>query len=138
MEKKIRTLIKEAMIEKNKNKQITYKNILETAQKTAKKTNAEVTDEMIISAIKTEIKQLKDVLAFCKEGDAKYVEISEKLAFCEMVLPSCVSNEEVKAFLKDNSIEKNIGICMKKLKEHFGTSLDGKSASGIAKEYCNS
>lgn len=38
MESKIRALIKQSMLEKNKNKTITYRSILETAQKTAKKT----------------------------------------------------------------------------------------------------
>ena len=61
MEAKIRALIKQSMLEKNKNKTITYRSILETAQKTAKKTNESVTDDMIVSAIKNEIKQLQDL-----------------------------------------------------------------------------
>lgn len=53
MEAKIRSLIKEAMIEKNKNKQITYKSILENAQKIAKNDgNREMTDSDIIKAAK--------------------------------------------------------------------------------------
>lgn len=46
MESKIRALIKQSMLEKNKNKTITYRSILETAQKTAKKTNVSVTDDI--------------------------------------------------------------------------------------------
>lgn len=66
MESKIRALIKQSMLEKNKNKTITYRSILETAQKTAKKTNASVTGDMIVSAIKNEIKQLQDLLKVLK------------------------------------------------------------------------
>ena len=77
MESKIRALIKQSMLEKNKNKTITYRSILETAQKTAKKTNVSVTDDMIVSAIKNEIKQLQDLLKFCKEGSDKFTNLSE-------------------------------------------------------------
>lgn len=135
METKIRSLIKEAMIEKNKNKQITYKNILETAQKKAKETNTTVTDEMIVNAIKNEIKQLKDLLDFCKEGTDKYNEVVEKISFCESVLPKMTTENEIKEFLVANVIEKNMGICMKALKEKFGANMDGKMASMVAKEY---
>jgi hypothetical protein len=58
METKIRGLIKEAMIEKNKSKQITYKNILETAQKTAKTTNSSVTDKWSSKLLKTKLSSL--------------------------------------------------------------------------------
>ena len=61
MEKKLRELIKQAMIEKRKtgksNKYQTYKNILETAQKIAKEKKSDVTDSIILEATKKEIKQ---------------------------------------------------------------------------------
>lgn len=135
MEKKIRSLIKEAMIEKNKNKQITYKNILECAQKTAKKTNAEVTDEMIVNAIKNEIKQLNDFIAFCTIGSEKYIETAEKIAYCEAVLPKMATEEDIIQFLTEHNIDKNMGTCMKSLKEHFGANMDGKIASMVVKNY---
>lgn len=138
MERKIRSLIKEAMVEKNKSKQITYKNILETAQKTAKKTNADVTDEMIINAVKNEIKQLNDVIGYYEACSEKYIEIKEKIAYCEVVLPKMATEDEIRYFLVSSDIEKNIGICMKALKENFGANMDGKMASTIAKEYVNS
>lgn len=135
METKIRSLIKEAMIEKNKDKQITYKNILECAQKTAKKTNASVTDDMIVSAIKNEIKQLNDLLEFCEEGSDRYTETKTKIGYCEAVLPKMATEEEIVAYLVDNNIEKNMGVCMKALKANFGANMDGKIASAVAKQY---
>lgn len=138
MERKIRSLIKEAMVEKNKSKQITYKNILETAQKTAKKTNVDVTDEMIINAVKNEIKQLNDVIGYYEAGSEKRIEIAEKIAYCEAVLPKMATEDEIRYFLVSSDIEKNIGVCMKALKEKFGANMDGKMASTIAKEYVNS
>lgn len=137
MEVKIRSLIKEAMIEKNKNKQITYKSILENAQKIAKKTNTAVTDEMIVTATKNEIKQLNDLLEFCTAGSDKYNETTEKIKFCESVLPKMATEDEIMEFLISNMIEKNMGICMKALKEKFGANMDSKMASMIAKEYVN-
>lgn len=135
METKIRSLIKEAMIEKNKDKQITYKNILECAQKNAKKTNASVTDDMIVSAIKNEIKQLNDLLEFCEKGSERYTETKTKIGYCEAVLPKMATEEEILAYLADNSVEKNMGACMKALKANFGANMDGKMASIAAKKY---
>ena len=37
----------------------------------------------------------------------------------------------------DRYADKNIGVCMKMLKEHFGANMDGKIASGVAKRYTN-
>lgn len=138
MERKIRSLIKEAMIEKNKSKQITYKNILETAQKTAKLNNEAVTDDMVINAVKNEIKQLNDVISYYETGSDKYDEVAEKIRYCEAVLPKMASEKEIMGYLINNDIEKNIGTCMKALKSNFGANMDGKVASMIAKEYVNS
>lgn len=135
MEMKIRSLIKEAMIEKNKNKQITYKNILECAQKTAKINNEAVTDDMIIKAVKNEIKQLNDVIGYYEAGSDKYNEVVEKIRYCEAVLPQMASEKEIMDYLVNNGIEKNIGACMKALKSNFGANMDGKVASMVAKKY---
>ena len=137
MEKKIRNLIKEAMTEKNKNKQITYKNILGHAQKIAKITNMAVTDEMIVNAIKNEIKELRELLPYCEVGTERYVEVTEKLTYCEAVLPEMASENDIMQYLIENNADKNIGACMKMLKEHFGANMDGKMASMVAKKYVN-
>lgn len=138
MEQKLRAYIKEAMLEKNKNKQIAYKGILENAQKIAKKTNEAVTDEMILTAAKNEIKQLEDLKQYCKEGTEKYQEVMEKIEYCKTMLPAMATEEDVKNFLVTNGVEKNIGVCMKTLKQNFGAKLDGRMAQGIVKEYINS
>lgn len=58
MEKKIRTLIKDSMINKDKVALTTYKSVLENAQKLAKDKKEDVNDSYIITSIKKEIKQL--------------------------------------------------------------------------------
>ena len=140
MERKVRSLIKEAMMEKNKNKiqnkQITYKSILENAQKYAKNDgNREVTNADFTKAAKNEIKSLEDLKQYVKDGTDKAVEIAEKISYCEVLLPKMVSKDEILAFLEENDVDKNIGVCMKTLKAQFGDALDGKMAQSVAKEY---
>lgn len=135
MEARIRALIKESMIEKNKDKQITYKNILEGAQKIAKQTNVAVTEDMLIKSVKNEIKQLNDLKEYCKPGDERYESIMIKLSYCEAILPAMVSEDEIRQYLVGNAVEKNIGVCMKTLKNHFGSNMDGKLAQSVVKSY---
>lgn len=141
MEQKIRELIKQAMIQKNKPMQITYKNILETAQKTAKRTNSEVTEEMLITAAKNEIKQLEELLSICEKSTEQYaekiMETKKKIEYCKNVLPKMATEQEIREFLTSTDIPKNIGMAMKALKERFGANMDGRMASQIAKEYAS-
>lgn len=137
MEAKIRQLIREAMIEKNKFKLSTYKSILAGAQNIAKTKGADavVTDEMVVKAVQNEMKQLNDLKDYCENDAARMAEVVEKLGYCKDVLPEMVSDEEVLQYLQTENIEKNIGACMKALKEQFGSKLDGKAASAVAKSY---
>lgn len=135
MEQKIRQLIKENMLAKNKNATTTYKNILETAQKIAKQTNVAVSDDMIIAAVKKEVKQLNDLLGYVEKGSDKYSEIMDKLSYCESALPKMVTPEEILTFLCTENLEKNMGVCMKALKAKFGANMDGKVASMVVKSY---
>lgn len=142
MEKQLRGLIKEAMIAKNKNKNIetenryqTLKNILETAQKSAKDKRIEtITDSMIIEAAKKEIKQLNDTLEFCKNNEEKTVELMICINTAKELLPKMATEAEITTFVENHKAEAgNIGTMMKLLKEHFGDALDGKCASQIVK-----
>ena len=137
MEKMLRDLIKKAMIEKNKLAQLTYKSILENAQKLAKEKKEDVNDSYIISAVKKEIKQLEDLLNYCKEGTEQYDEVKTKIELAEGILPRMTSKEDIMNYLVSENIEKNMGVCMKALKSRFKDSLDGRLASGVVKEYIN-
>lgn len=137
MEQKVRQLIKEAMVNKNKNMQLTYKSILDGALKIAKADgNRTMTNTDIVKSIKNEIKQLNDLLAYIKDkSDPKYVEITEKIVYCQNILPAQATEADILLFLQSNNIDKNIGVCMKTLKEHFGESFDGKIAQQVVKSY---
>lgn len=142
MEKKIREMIKEAMVARRDNntkengiRYQTLKNILETAQKLAKQTNVEVNDKFIIDAAKKEIKQANDVLEYVKDSEEKKNETMLVISICEELLPTMASEEDIRKYLEDNNVEKNIGACMKSLKAHFGDALDGKVAQSVVKTY---
>ena len=135
MEKKLRELIKQAMLEKNTEKKQTYKNILETAQKIAKEKKTEVTDSLIFDAAKKEIKQINDLLAYVKETDDKYTVLVQNKEYAESILPKMVSEQEILDFLTSNNIDKNMGTCMKALKAEFKDSLNGKLASQTVRKY---
>lgn len=137
MEKKLRGLIKNAMISKDKQKQVTYKNILEKAQKTAKDSKVNVSDSIIFDAIKKEIKQLYDLLRYCQEGTDKYNETVQNIELCKSLLPSMADKDTMLKYLIDNNIDKNIGSCMKALKSNYKDSFDGKEANLATKEYIN-
>ena len=135
MEKKLRDLIKQAMLEKNTEKKQTYKNILETAQKIAKEKKTEVTDSLIFDAAKKEIKQINDLLEYVNETDSKYKVLVQNKEYAESILTKMVSEQEILDFLTSNNIDKNMGICMKALKAEFKDSLDGKLASQTVRKY---
>lgn len=123
------------MLEKNTEKKQIYKNILETAQKIAKEKKTEVTDSLIFDAAKKEIKQINDLLVYVKETDERYKVLGENKSYAESILPKMVTEKEILDFLTSNSIDKNMGTCMKALKAEFKDSLDGKVASQVVRKY---
>ena len=48
-----------------------------------------------------------------------------------------VTEDQIIEYLTTNNIEKNIGVCMKALKAQFGSTLDGKMANGVVRQYIN-
>jgi len=136
MEARVRMLIKDAMKDKNEAAKLTYRSILENAQKIAKNDgNRAVTDDDFIKAAKNEIKQLNDLYEYVKNDSVRATEIAEKVGYCQGLLPQAVTEEQILKYLNTNNIEKNIGVCMKNLKAQFGSALDGKMAQGVVRQY---
>lgn len=140
MEKKLRQLIKEAMLLKketgNVNRYQTFKNILEKAQKEAKDKRLDsVSDELIVLAAKREIKQLEDALQYFGADDKRKEDTLECISYAKELLPTMVTAEQIIEFLTANNADKNMGACMKMLKTEFKDALDGKVASTTVKEY---
>lgn len=141
LETKLRDLIKQAMLAKRENasienttRYVTLKNILETAQKTAKEKKTDVTDSMIVDAAKKEIKQLNELLEYCKDNKEKTLETNIAIKVAGELLPTMATETEIQDFVNNHKTDaNNIGAMMKLLKSEFGDSLDGKMASQIVR-----
>ena len=138
MEKK--TLIKEGMIEKvetgNGLKAQTYKNVLEKAQRIAKDEKSEIlTDDMIYTAAKRELKQLQDVLPYVTNDNVRKEETEKAMEYLKEVLPVTLSKESLLEYLRNEKIEKNMGACMKSLKIYAEKYFDGAKAKKAVEIY---
>lgn len=134
----IKIALKEKLKTKNDTKYSVYKNILDKTQKDVKEKKLEViTDDYVITAARKELKQLEDTLSYItKESDPdRYEKLTTSIAIVNDFLPKSISENEILDFLKNNDIDKNMGICMKALKNKFGVNLDGRTASNIVKNY---
>ena len=143
METKLRGLIKEAMIERKNSgnglRYQTYKNILEKAQKAAKEKLVDtLTDEFIYDATKKEVKQLEDTLQYLKPEDTRYFDTNMAISYAKDLLPVMATKESMLEYLHALEVDKNMGLCMKTLKGHFGAMCDGKLAQEAVKEYISS
>lgn len=134
----IKIALKEKLKTKNDTKYSVYKNILDKTQKDVKEKKIEViTDDYVITAARKELKQLEDTLSYItKESDPdRYEKLTTSIAIVNGFLPKSISENEILDFLKNNDIDKNMGVCMKALKNKFGVNLDGRTASSIVKNY---
>ena len=134
----IKIALKEKLKTKNDTKYSVYKNILDKTQKDAKEKKTEIiTDDYVITAARKELKQLEDTLSYItKESDPdRYEKLTTSIAIVNDFLPKSVSENEILDFLNNKDVDKNMGICMKALKNKFGVNLDGRTASNIVKNY---
>ena len=138
----LRNCMKQAMLEKSKEntvrtkaRSVTFKNIFNEASNRAKEQKLDnLSDELVINAVKKEIKQLTETLSYCKGNEDKENEVNICLEAAKELLPKMASEEDIKVFVEQNKDKaSNIGAMMKLLKEEFGASLDGKLASQIVK-----
>ena len=109
---------------------------MEKAQKSAKEARENfVSDDRIFEAVKKEIKQLEDTMSYCKPGDNHYEDTFACIEIAKRLIPAQANKNDIMEYLCNQNVEKNMGTCMKVLKEYFGTSFDGKTASCVVKEY---
>ena len=120
---------------RTKARSVTFKNIFNEASNRAKEQKLDnLSDELVINAVKKEIKQLTETLSYCKGNEDKENEVNICLDAAKELLPKMATEEDIKAFVESNKDNaSNIGAMMKLLKEEFGASLDGKLASQVVK-----
>jgi uncharacterized protein YqeY len=121
---KVNAEIKAAMIAKDVDKKNVLKQVKAKADAKAKEKKCAVTDEILISAIEQELKQLnqtKDSISSRPDSDL-YISTENKIKILTAYLPPMMTKEEIAAAIKE-IVEKNpkagkglIGIVMKSLK----------------------
>ena len=128
---KLRNEIKNAMKEKDITKRDVLKLVLAKSQAIAKENKIEeITNDMIIQAGNSEIKQINQALEVTPEGTEFYIEnISKKQVLVDF-LPKQLSEEEimvkVKEYLSEMEDTSNKGLVMKTLMPKFKGIADGK------------
>lgn len=141
---KIRTDLKEAMKEKNVVKRDVLKMVLNKANMLAKDAKTEVpTNEMVLDAIKKEMKQIQDTMDILKvnekESSELYIESNTKKELLQTYLPAQMDattlKAEINAFLNENGIDKsNKGAIMKSVMPVFKVKADGKLINQVVSE----
>ena len=135
MFKKIQDEIKSAMRNKNTDKKDVLKMVSSKAQMTAKEKKSNVTDEIVLNAIKKELKQLnqtKDSLKGYEDSDL-FESTMNKIQILSNYLPEEMSKEEVEnkvAEILSKGNYSNFGAKMKAVMAE----LKGKADNKVIKE----
>lgn len=136
---RLREEIKNGMKEKNAIKRDTFKLVLAKAQALAKEQKIDITDEIIVKAGNSEMKQINQTLELTPEGTDFYNETIEKKRLLEDFLPKMMTEGEirdkVRQYMGELTLDwNNKGIVMKNLMPRFKGIADGKLVNKIINE----
>jgi len=136
--------IKKDQFEARKNKEALKATLLTTlfseAAMKGKNANRETTDEETVQVIQKFLKGVNETIGYLEKGGGDNVEalatVQAEKTILEAYLPKMASADEIRAEVASlkASGAANIGAIMKGLKDKFGSALDGKLASQLAKE----
>lgn len=127
-----------AMIDHNEFKRDKLRYIQSLIIKEEKDTKKELNDEHVIKIIEKIIKQNNDLID--KNLTNKKQELLNEIELLNIYIPEKKNEEDTKNIIKliissnNFSSLKDLGKCMKLLKEQFGQTIDMKIASKIIKE----
>ena len=116
--------------------------LISVIQGIAKTNNADVTDDMVISSVRSQIKKLNDTISLT-EGKVDTSSVVSEREFISKYLPQEVSSDQIINILNeifkdtDEKSIKDMGRVMKTLREQFGSSLNPSTASSVVKDYLN-
>jgi len=99
----------------------------------AKRSGAEVTDDLVVQVVTKFIKSLKETMAALPEDDSRYVDAVDEAKVLEIYLPKQLTEDELRNIIAELNYT-NIGQYMKALKEKYSGQYDAKLASRIIKE----
>lgn len=134
--------LKNAMKDKNVNRKNTVQMVRAAILQVEKDKKIELNDDNILEVIAKEFKKRNDSLAdYEKSGREDLInQIKEEMAVLEEYLPKKLSEEELTVKIKEIISEvgatsmKDMGSIMKKAKEQFGVTADGKMINEIVKK----
>ena len=134
----LNTEIKLALVSRNTRLKNLYKNVKTKALAIAKDEKSEVTEDVCMQALKSELKQLEQTLASVPEDSALAAESKLNIAILQFWLPKQLTDEELEQRIKGIVMVMPEGTpfgfmmkeCMKELKDV----ADGKRISKILKE----
>lgn len=145
MLEKLMQNLKQAMKDKDILAKIVISLVIGKGKGYAKDDKVEVTNEHIIKALKSELKQTQDALDILVKHNAHPNQIEElelKIAFIKTYLPNELSKEELQLLVEkvgeSINIEKNprnVGILMKEIKGQNVEGIDGRMLLEVVKEY---
>ena len=97
-----------------------------------------LTDDVVVSIITKEVKELKETQTFYKPEDQMYIDIDRKIAALSEYLPKQMTAEEVKEVIKalrekESNMGKLIGLTVKEI----GNRFDKSQISKLVKEVIN-
>ena len=129
IQEEIRTKFNQARKEQNQVAKSTYESVL------AKIMNAEksgkyalpLEESIIVGLIQKEVKELEETRSFYKESDSAYSELTEKIHLLAGYLPKELTEEEVRAVIREILTEipnKNFGLAMKETIKRVGNQYD--------------
>lgn len=140
---KLQNEIKEAMKNKNVVQRDCLKMVLNKAREIAKEAKEEdVSDEMVASAAKKELKQLQQTVDALKghEDSTLYKETIEKMKYVGNYVPKQMDESELRvaitSFAEENGLIGKGRAAMKDIMPVFKEKADGKLISQIVAEVC--
>lgn len=138
MKKKFQDDLKAAMKTGDSRKMMTIRGVLAEITRLEKDVRREANEAEIVQIVKRERARREEALGFAKQANrADLIEQNEAEAkILAEYLPAQASADDVRAALAEIIAggANQMGPVMKALRDKFGTSLDGKLASDLAKE----
>lgn len=138
---KIKSDIKNAMLNHDNLRKDTLRMVVSNAQLLAKEAKREVTNDDVLNALNREIKQTKQAISVCEQnGDTKsefHNKNKARLSILEEYLPKQLTPDEIKAEIRSliKDIDKtNKGIIMKTVMPALKGKADGKLVNQLVQE----
>ena len=137
---RLNTEIKEAMINKDVEKRDVLRTVKSNANLDAKEKHVDITDELVIDAVKKEIKQLNQTVKSLagKENTVLYRSSKYRIEILETYMPKQLTEDEIREAVKKivSEMDENVafGVKMRAVMKELSGKADGKLIQKFVKE----